>query len=345
MKRLSLFAHWDPDSIIDDYVIYYINELNRVSDVIFYSDSNLSDKELSKLDGITIKYGSGKHGEYDFGSYKRAYKLAVNDLGKYDQLILANDSCYGPFYPLDDLLKEAANNNYDYWGLTTYRDHKYGNVEHIQSYFMVLNKNIFSSSQFDNFILNIEKKSSKKDIITSYEIGLSKLLDELNFKKGAKLEPNNQNLAYQSDCITLIKDSQFPLLKRELLTKNPYNSPDLIGKLCEISKRQKGKAIICLIMAHISRVNPKAVNKWNIPSSRKTHITLLHRKIFRIKFHNSNSYIQAKIKIMGLSLLKVPVRRSLNIEQAIKRLNLTIRNDGTKSPMTPLSKKINSLSI
>ena len=324
MKRLSLFAHWDPDNEIDDCVIHYINELNRVSDVIFYTDSNLSDKELRKLDGITIKYGSGKHGEYDFGSYKRAYKLAVNDLGKYDQLILANDSCYGPFYPLDELLEEAGSNNNDYWGLTRYKARSHGNIEHLQSYFLVLNKKVFNSSHFDNFILNIEKKFSKKEIVQCYEIGLSKLLDELNFKRGSKLESNSQNMAYRGDCLTLVKDSQFPFIKRDLLAKNPYNSPELIDKLIEITKQEGRKHIVRLMIKHIIRFNPRATKKWDMPSSEKNTIIIFNREILKINYKNKNRYTWAKIKIFGVSLLKLPVKKLMTTEQALKQLDITI---------------------
>ena len=31
MKRLCVFAHWDRDNIIDDYVIYYLKALKEAS--------------------------------------------------------------------------------------------------------------------------------------------------------------------------------------------------------------------------------------------------------------------------------------------------------------------------
>jgi len=70
-KRLTLFAHWDPDSIIDDTVILYLKKLKEVSDIIFYSDCELSNIALKKITGYTIKYGAERHCECDFGSYKR----------------------------------------------------------------------------------------------------------------------------------------------------------------------------------------------------------------------------------------------------------------------------------
>ena len=74
MKRLCIFAHYDKDNIIDDYVIYYLNSLKEVcDDIIFVSDNNLQEEERNKLNGIVSKIIAKSHGEYDFGSYKRGF--------------------------------------------------------------------------------------------------------------------------------------------------------------------------------------------------------------------------------------------------------------------------------
>ena len=53
MKNISVFAHFDKDTIIDDYVIYYLQALRAVSEkIIFVSDCDLDERELLKLDGI-----------------------------------------------------------------------------------------------------------------------------------------------------------------------------------------------------------------------------------------------------------------------------------------------------
>ena len=51
MKRLCVFAHWDRDNIIDDYVIYYLKALKQVvSTLVFVSDCDLPSEELEKLE-------------------------------------------------------------------------------------------------------------------------------------------------------------------------------------------------------------------------------------------------------------------------------------------------------
>ena len=101
MKILAVFAGYDKDNIIDDYVVYYIKELKKIADIIYVSDCNMLDNELNKISEHCIHLINGHHGEYDFGSYKRGYLYAKenNILQNYNKIIFCNDSCYGPFSP------------------------------------------------------------------------------------------------------------------------------------------------------------------------------------------------------------------------------------------------------
>lgn len=46
MKRLSVFAHYDKDNIIDEHVIYYLKALKEIyNTIIFVSDCYLSELE------------------------------------------------------------------------------------------------------------------------------------------------------------------------------------------------------------------------------------------------------------------------------------------------------------
>ena len=55
MNRVAIFAHYDKKNIIDDYVIFYIQELKKIAnEVIFVSCCDLPKEELDKLDCYKI---------------------------------------------------------------------------------------------------------------------------------------------------------------------------------------------------------------------------------------------------------------------------------------------------
>ena len=229
MKRVCVFAHWDRDNIIDEYVLYYLKALKDVADsIIFVSDCDLKENETKKLDGIADFICAQKHGEYDFGSYKRGFLLAIEKGLEFDELIFANDSCYGPIYPLNTIFAKMEKKKFDFWGMT---GNRYGVlnegvpvytklpvVPHIQSYFLVLKKNVFMSKIFVDFINSIQKESEKNDIINKYEIGLSQLLYKNGFRSAKFI--NKYNFVCNPPSIKwdkMVKNDGYPFIKTAII--------------------------------------------------------------------------------------------------------------------------------
>jgi hypothetical protein len=182
MNRTLIFAHYDQDGAIDDYVIKYLEELKKfISNIIFVSDGEITTTEINKIKNLIIDFSAYKHNEYDFGSYKIGYQLLVAKhpqiLEKTDELLFVNDSCYciGSF---EKVFNTEIANDIDAWGLTEgYSDHSFSiNSYHLQSYFISLRSTVFKEQFFVDFINNITKLENKEEIINKYEIGFSQLM-------------------------------------------------------------------------------------------------------------------------------------------------------------------------
>ncbi len=224
MKRLCVFAHWDRDNIVDDYIIYYLKALKEVcSTIIFVSDTDGTD--VSCLDGIADYCLVKKHGEYDFGSYKRGFFYALENNIEFEELLFVNDSCYGPFYTLQSIFDKMAEKKCDWWGLTrnSYgiekKDNKYVSFwfPHIQSYFLLFKSSVFSSEVFMNFMKNIETQSEKNEVIVKYEMGLSRVLSNFGFRSAFyinKFSHTYNPIVNKWD--RMIRKHKFPFLKTEV---------------------------------------------------------------------------------------------------------------------------------
>jgi len=183
VKRLAIFAHYDKDKIIDDYVIFYLKSLKEICEkIIFVSACELNENEKSKISEICDYIICENHNEYDFGSWKRGFLSIGTEISQFDEIILANDSCFGPTYSLEKVFNIMRSEACDFWGITENKFGIKGRQRHIQSYFIILKKQVFIDVDFQKFITSVSAQSKKNDIITNYEIGLSKLL----FKKGFK---------------------------------------------------------------------------------------------------------------------------------------------------------------
>ena len=177
IKRLFLLAGYDAHGVIDDALIFYIKKLAELGDVILCMDSDCTATELTKVKPYTIARMGARHGEYDFGSYKRAYEYAKKHdiLKDYDFVYMANDSVYGPLHDLRPVLETMESYNVDAFGMTESIHTRY---RHIQSWFIGMTKSVFLTDWFNEFIMSVKQLPHKYLITVLYENKFTELLEK-----------------------------------------------------------------------------------------------------------------------------------------------------------------------
>jgi len=184
MKRLCLFAGYSKLNIIEDYVVYYLKELSKFADIYYCADCTLSPQELAKIKPYTKLCLAKRHQKYDFGSWGTLFAQVPN-LDNYDELILANDSSFGPLYPLDNIFSSMENKNVSAWSLC-------GN-KFMMSFFIVLKRDVFLTPWFNDFMAGIREDIAKSDIVRIYEKGLSQLIEKHGLKWDSLFSKHNLN--------------------------------------------------------------------------------------------------------------------------------------------------------
>lgn len=258
VKRIALYAGYDVDGIIDEYVLAYLASLSQVADVYYLADADIGEDELEKLRPYVKGAWAVRHQTYDFGSYSLLAKQYVgwDVIEQYDELILANDSCYlvGDFR---DVFATMHERQCDWWGLqatkgiaatahvasnqfsekialSTVKSRMLSRFEedylydfHVGSYFLCYRKTVIGDSDFRRFLDGVKKERTKKLIIQRYEIGLTKYL----INKGYEFDTLIDDLYPFHPIFTTahfeLIDRGFPLLKRFLLSENHYRIPEL----------------------------------------------------------------------------------------------------------------------
>ncbi len=177
-KRLFIFAGYDKDGIADATLIHYLNALSKLGDIVFTMDNDASETELQKILNIpNVLHATAKrHGEYDFGSYKRGYIWARDNklLSKYDWIYLVNDSVIGPIFNLSQCMNEIESHDADMVGLVEYKGSEL--LPHLQSWFVGLRRTLATEPFFQEFMSNIKHLDSKELIVYSYEIRMTTMI-------------------------------------------------------------------------------------------------------------------------------------------------------------------------
>jgi lipopolysaccharide biosynthesis protein len=262
-KRIALFAHFDLHDIIDEYVLYYLKNLREYADsIVFISTSNLPSLEKSKVNIFCEKIIVRDNVGYDFLSWKIGLGQ-IPDLSYYDELILCNDSVYGPIFPLKEVFDTQLESKADFWGITDCSAVKY----HIQSYFIAFKRNVFLSETFRKFITNITIEKNKDDVINKYEIELTQELLKNGYSAKAYIPEIKSIRKLIFTRIQQIKNRSFKRLKKDLKEKKMFSrkrwNPANINRAHLYWKDLIIKYRMPFIKVELFRENPATVNIGN----------------------------------------------------------------------------------
>jgi lipopolysaccharide biosynthesis protein len=270
-KCLCIFAHYSKKASVDGYVVHYLEALKDFgADIIFVSaNPELSQDEIEKIQPLCRTIMIRRNVGYDFGSWKVGLEKTPN-LETYEQLILANDSVYGPLFPLGEVFQAmGTRDNVDFWGITDSWHPNY----HLQSYFLALNRSAFMSRPFKQFWRTLPYLRSKRDVINNAEVRLTPYLARRGLRSGVycpygSIEPPEgrtvwekrvRDLALRHNLNpghffwkTLIEKHRCPFLKVELLVKNPARVQDLHSLDETISSRTEYRTN--LIYEHLAQL-------------------------------------------------------------------------------------------
>ena len=283
-RRICLFAAYDRDGLVDDYVVDLLRELARHADVYYLADGVLEPGELDRLAGIVAGAWSIPHGRYDFGSYSLLARDLVgwSRIEEYDELLLVNDSCF-LLRPLDDTLAEMAGRTCDWWGLqatsiefneddvddpkavlplaeakaTMVGPRRWSDVQylHLSSYFLAFRRPVIDDPGFRRRLDSVAPQTDKMSVVHKYEIGISRYLMDTGFDFDTLLPDLHPFHPLYSRRFFELAAQGFPLVKRNFLAENPRyvaGFGDWAGWLEEAVP----DAPLAHIEANIERVSP-----------------------------------------------------------------------------------------
>ncbi len=217
MRRICLFAGYDRGSKIQDYVVYMLKELAKLSEVYYMASSAMPPDELEKIAPYTQMFYTKPHQLRDFGSWRYLIEqLGWDKIACYDELILCNDSVYGPLFDLREVFVAMERKGYNFWGITA--DYQYN--FHLHSYFMVFNREVVNNEKFRNFWQTIAFYHSVKNC----EYELTPLLTAEGFVGNSYVRNYHQQNILQSPP-ELLQNFNVPFVKvKNFLPENPYTA-------------------------------------------------------------------------------------------------------------------------
>lgn len=232
MKRLCIFCFYDSEGIVDKSVEYLLKELSLNTDrIVIVVNGNIESDGKKILETYSKDIAVRENVGYDAGAYKFAiFKyLGVEEIRKYDDLILCNDTFIGPFIPLGDIFDTMEKRQCDFWGINGV-DWKFMPVA--QSFFLVFHKSITQDDMFFEYWRDdiYEDTNYLEDVYAQFETGMFYYLTQIEKKKYSVYVPENNCSIYKS-VSTSVKKYGIPLIKKKALRNFHGNKDDIIDAL------------------------------------------------------------------------------------------------------------------
>ncbi len=223
--RVCLFSHFDVDNKIDAHVINYLSALKsegfRI--VLITSSFQLDETSVDAAQKICSSLIHRENRGYDFAGWALALRLFPS-LYNAREVLMCNDSVYGPLRSLRPIFDKMNHAPCDFWGVTESLEVEW----HVQSYFVVFKKAALDAPVFRQFWMAVKALSDKTELIHAYEVPMARLLASGGLRPGVLVAFEDVSNIICNPTMNpwrkTIVDGMSPFVKVQLLRDNPLRS-------------------------------------------------------------------------------------------------------------------------
>ena len=231
MKRLGIFFFFEKQGYVDDFIVYYLNDLvKNLSELVVVCNGKLSEQGRKAFERFTDNIIVRENKGLDVWAYKTALdQYGWQRLSEFDEVVMTNSTLMGPVRPLQEMFDAMAEKpELDFWGLTIHHGaegnpfkgkHIYDYLPvHIQSHFIVYRKKFIQSVDLQKYWDEMPMITGYTDSVQRYESVFTKMFADKGYKWDVYV--NTDDLKTFTDypllvCpARLLRDKKCPLFKR-----------------------------------------------------------------------------------------------------------------------------------
>jgi len=232
-RNLCIFAHFDPEGVIDPHVVRYLEGLKTMDCEIVFVSRSVKESECAKIlpfcSEIILRTRYGR----DFDSWYLGVKHCRSRFEKYGHVIWASDAVYFPLLPAEDLIAKMERMKFDVWAIhESWTSPPFMPSDileyHLECFFLGFANTAVRAGILDEFVERYEQNPVQSQIgqVYRFEHWIAARAMALNMRVGALCKVDDQP---QIDPpIDLWRQSLAwygaPTLKVELASYNPHGN-------------------------------------------------------------------------------------------------------------------------
>ena len=186
-QRLGIFAYYDGDGIVDDYVAYLVSEVGKYCvRQVCVVNGTLPPESEAKLRAAGGEVVFRENCGFDITAYRDAF--LAQDLSDIDEVLFYNQTIFGPVCPLDAMFAQMNARDVDFWGLSRHKGAKHASWDenetfppHVQSYWFAVRKPMLTDERFLDYWKNLPAIETYWDAVRKHEVRFTKYFADLGF--------------------------------------------------------------------------------------------------------------------------------------------------------------------
>lgn len=226
MRRLGIFCFYNSEGIISEDVRFLIEDLKTVLDsLVVVINGRVTGGYFENIADTVLKR---ENKGFDAAAYKYALQdMRVKELLEVsDEVVLCNDTFYGPFIPFQSIFNTMESKKADFWGL----NYSVSGIEYfIQSFFLVFGSKIIKKGDLARFFTNYD--DSIDDFMQPliwFERELTHYLMDQGYSSSAYAIQHNHILRNVDGSVII---DGLPIIKKKAFSDSFYNKNKILNVL------------------------------------------------------------------------------------------------------------------
>ncbi len=292
MKRLAIYVHNDSAGRVQDYIIHCLKGLQEVvNEILVVVNGNISYEGRRKLESLNVGILVRDNIGFDWSGWKAGIEYYGYDkIAEYDDLLLTNNTFYGPVYPFSEMWDEMDKRDCDFWGINKHPKLNYlfdANIpestmlEHIQSYWLVFRNRLLKAPEFKEYWEKQKVHTNYSEMVGLGETKLTNYFENRGFKSECYIDFEKYRDLINSNPTFLtykqVVEDRSPIIKRKYFMYNVITgiSELVVGyqprKLLDFLEKEKlydTKLIWQDLLSnhHLSKINDNLNLNYILPS-------------------------------------------------------------------------------
>lgn len=191
-RRLVVYVVWDRRGEVEDYVPFALSGFrDQAAHILVVVNGSLSDEGRAKLEPVVDEILVRDNLGFDIWAHKDALTHLGPRLTEFDELLMTNDTWFGPVRDFAPVFERMAIQQLHFWGMTDHAreepnpfTHRGVLAYHLQSFWIAVRKEMFLSPQWSDYWRDLPQMPGYFDAVLKHETIFTEHFATRGFRHG-----------------------------------------------------------------------------------------------------------------------------------------------------------------